>query len=69
MKPYRKAKGCLGNPGRFSAYLGISDKEVAKTREIEPGIIADYDENGGQMDIDILSVSKRAQNDLTKKAA
>ncbi|THF63597.1 DUF2283 domain-containing protein [Pseudothauera nasutitermitis] len=51
------------------AYVGISEKEVASTREIEPGIIADYDESGTLVGIEILSVSKRAQNDLAKKAA
>lgn len=51
------------------AYLEISDKKAVVTREIEPGIIADYDENGHLIGIEILSISKRAQNNLIKKAA
>lgn len=51
------------------AYVGISEKEVATTHEIEPGIIGDYDESGDLIGIEILSVSKRAQKDLNKKAA
>lgn len=51
------------------AYLEISGNEAVTTREMEPGIIADYDENGHLVGIEILSVSKRAQNDLVKKAA
>ncbi|AUM00099.1 DUF2283 domain-containing protein [Zoogloeaceae bacteirum Par-f-2] len=57
------------DPIADSAYVGISEKEVATTREIEPGIIADYDEAGALIGIEILSVSKRAQNDLIRKAA
>ncbi len=51
------------------AYLGISEREIAKTRELEPGIIADYDASGALVGIEILSVSQRARNDLDKKAA
>ncbi|THF58098.1 DUF2283 domain-containing protein [Pseudothauera rhizosphaerae] len=51
------------------AYVGLSEKEVATSREIEPGVIADYDENGALIGIEILSVSKRAQDDLVQKAA
>lgn len=57
------------DPIADSAYLAISENEVATTKEIEPGIIADYDENGSLIGIEILSVSKRAQKDLLKKAA
>lgn len=57
------------DPIADSAYLSISEHEVVTTREIEPGIIADYDEKGALIGIEILSVSKRAQKDLLKKAA
>lgn len=57
------------DPIADSAYLAISEHEVATTREIEPGIIADYDEAGALIGIEILSVTKRAQKDLIKQAA
>ena len=43
-----------------TAYFEISSAEVAATKEIEPGIMADYDANGRIIGIEVLSVSKRA---------
>jgi uncharacterized protein YuzE len=42
-----------------AAYPGISDKEAESTRQIEPGIMADYDADGRIAGIEILGVSIR----------
>ena len=49
------------DPQADAAYLEISDAEIESTREIEPGILADYDAEGHIVGIEILSISKRAQ--------
>jgi len=58
------------DPAADAAYFEISPAEgVRWTKEIEPGIIADYDAEGHLVGIEILSVSKRAQPQYLKKAA
>ena len=48
------------DPEADAAYFEIcSAAEVATTREIEPGILGDYDETGHLIGIEVLSVSKR----------
>lgn len=37
----------------------LSDKPIAETDEDKPGIIIDYDENNGIVEIEILDASKR----------
>ena len=49
------------DPTADAAYFEISPCEVETTKEIEPGIIADYDADGHLVGIEILSVSKRAR--------
>jgi len=49
------------DPTADAAYFEISPAEVEITKEIEPGIIADYDADGHLVGIEILSVSKRAR--------
>jgi uncharacterized protein YuzE len=49
------------DPAADAAYFEISPSEVETTKEIEPGIIADYDADGHLVGIEILSVSKRAR--------
>lgn len=48
------------DPAANAAYFEISATEVETTKEIEPGIMADYDAKGHLVGIEILSVSKRA---------
>ena len=57
------------DPTADAAYFEISPTAVETTREIEPGIIADYDAKGHLVGIEILSVSKRAQPQNLQKAA
>ncbi|MDD5295522.1 MAG: DUF2283 domain-containing protein [Rhodocyclaceae bacterium] len=57
------------DPVADAAYFEIADAEIAVTREIEPGIIADYDANGHMVGIEVLSVSKRGLLAPMKQAA
>ncbi|MFP4063428.1 MAG: DUF2283 domain-containing protein [Halochromatium sp.] len=47
------------DPEADAAYFEITDTEVANTKEIESGILADYDAEGHLVGIEVLSVSKR----------
>ena len=49
------------DPTADAAYFEIAPSEVETTKEIESGIIADYDADGHLVGIEILSVSKRAR--------
>ena len=57
------------DPLADAAYLEISDSEVETTREIEPGIFADYDAQGHIVGIEVLSISKRSMPAPLKQAA
>lgn len=57
------------DPQADAAYLEISDAEIESTKEIEPGIIADYDANGHIVGIEVLAVSKRSLPAPAKRAA
>jgi uncharacterized protein YuzE len=57
------------DPIADAAYLEISDAEIESTRQIEPGIMVDYDAEGHIVGIEILSVSKRALSAPVKIAA
>lgn len=56
------------DPIADAAYLEISDEEVESTRQIEPGIMADYDAHGHIVGIEILFISKRAMPPLKDAA-
>ncbi len=45
------------DPAADAAYFEISDTGVAMTKEIEPGINADYDAEGHLVGIEVLSVT------------
>jgi uncharacterized protein YuzE len=49
------------DPIADAAYFEIFPAEVASTKEIEPGILADYDADGHLIGLEILSMSKRAK--------
>jgi uncharacterized protein YuzE len=57
------------DPVAGAAYFEITSAEIETTKEIEPGIIADYDANGQIVGIEILAVSKRSNTVLVKQAA
>ena len=56
------------NPQADAAYLEISDAEIETTRQLEPGIIVDYDAQGHIVGIEVLSISKRTKTPLQKAA-
>lgn len=57
------------DPQADAAYLEISDSEVETTRQIEPGILVDYDAAELIVGIEVLSISKRAMPSPIKHAA
>ncbi|KAA6184207.1 DUF2283 domain-containing protein [Thiohalocapsa marina] len=57
------------DPAADAAYFEISPAEVASTREIEPGILGDYDAAGHLVGVEVLSVSKRTKLPSLEEAA
>lgn len=55
------------DPTADAAYFEIFPNEIATTQQLEPGIMADYDQDGHLIGIEVLSVSKRAN--VFKEAA
>jgi len=49
------------DPVADAAYFEISATEVEVSKEIESGIIVDYDKDGHVVGIEVLFVSKRSQ--------
>ncbi|MHB9118847.1 MAG: DUF2283 domain-containing protein [Burkholderiales bacterium] len=56
------------DPIADALYLELANGEVEKTEEIKPGVIMDYDGDGNVIGVEVLYVSKRA-NQPIKKAA
>jgi uncharacterized protein YuzE len=56
------------DPQADAAYLEISEAEIESTRQLEPGIVIDYDARGHVVGIEILSISKRTNTPLPKAA-
>ncbi len=50
------------DPVADAAYFEISSTEVAISKEIETGIIVDYDERGHIVGIEVLSMSTRGRH-------
>jgi len=57
------------DPIADAAYFEISSADVEETKEIEPGIVVDYDKDGHVVGIEVLSVSKRDLSESIGKAA
>ena len=57
------------DPTADAAYFEISSAEVATTKEIEPGIIMDYDQDGHVVGVEVLSVSKRGIPEMANEVA
>lgn len=57
------------DPKAGATCFEISNAEIKAAREIENGIIADYDEGGHIVGIKVLSVSKRGLGTPLKHAA
>lgn len=56
------------DPQADTAYIGFLDGDVEQSKQIEPGIIADFDEQGHLLGIEILYVSKRSSINSSKQA-
>ena len=56
------------DPQADAAYLEISDAEIETTRQLEPGIIVDYDAQWHIVGIEVLSISKRTKTPLQRAA-
>ena len=57
------------DPVADAAYFEISNAEIVITREIESGVMGDYDSKGHLVGIEVLSVSRRGANLPLKRAA
>ena len=49
-------------------YIQLAEGEVAKTEEVKPGMMFDYDAAGNVLGIEVLYVSKRAELPLKQAA-
>lgn len=56
------------DPQADAVYLELTDAEVEESKEIQPGIIMDYDAEGRVVGIEVLYVSKRTEVSLKKVA-
>ena len=57
------------DPVADAAYFEISNAEIVITREIESGVMGDYDAKGHLVGIEVLLVSQRGANLPMKRAA
>jgi uncharacterized protein YuzE len=57
------------DPIADAAYFEISAGKIETTKEIEAGIMADYDADGHHVGIKVLSVSKRGAHSTIDQAA
>ena len=57
------------DPAADAAYFEISNTQVLVTREIETGLMGDYDVDGHLVGIEVLSVSQRGANLPLTRAA
>ena len=57
------------DPAADAAYFEISNAPVVVTREIEAGVMGDYDAEGHLVGIEVLSVCQRGANLPLKRAA
>ena len=56
------------DPQIDALYLELMEAEVEQSKEIQPGVILDYDAEGRIVGIEVLYVSKRGQLPLKKAA-
>lgn len=56
------------DPTADAAYCEIPAAEIETTKQIEPGIIADYDAQGHVVGIEVLSVTKLGLSAALKRA-
>ena len=49
-------------------YVRLTDQDIIESEEVQPGVILDFDAAGEVVSVEILSVSKRGNQDLPKAA-
>jgi uncharacterized protein YuzE len=49
-------------------YIELALGDIAKTEEIKPGLILDYDINGNVLGVEMLYISKRANQTFSQAA-
>jgi uncharacterized protein YuzE len=49
-------------------YVELASGDIDKTEEIKPGLILDYDINGNVLGVEMLYISKRANQSLSQAA-
>ena len=49
-------------------YVRLTDQKIIESEEVQPGVILDFDAAGKVVCIEILSVTKRGNQDLPKAA-
>jgi uncharacterized protein YuzE len=49
-------------------YIELASGDIDKTEEIKPGLILDYDINGNVLGVEMLYISKRANQSLSQAA-
>ena len=57
------------DPQADTAYIEFVEGDVERSKQIESGIVADFDEQGHLLGIEILYVSKRSSITPSKQAA
>ncbi|MBK5969629.1 MULTISPECIES: DUF2283 domain-containing protein [Thiorhodovibrio] len=57
------------DPEADAAYFEIATSDVAETKELEPGIFGDYDDEGHLVGLEVIAVSKRASSATLKEVA
>ena len=49
-------------------YIELASGDIDKTEEIKPGLILDYDINGNVLGVEMLYISKRANQSFSQAA-
>jgi uncharacterized protein YuzE len=44
-----------------ASYITLTGRKIARSSQVQPGIIIDFDEDDGVVGIEVLSVSKRGK--------
>ena len=56
------------DPVADALYVRLTDQDIIESEEVQPGVILDFDAAGKVVSVEILSVSKRGNQDLPKAA-
>ena len=56
------------DPVADALYVRLTDQDIIESEEVQPGVILDFDAAGKVVSVEILSVSKRSNQDRPKAA-